>query len=660
VPRSALEGKLAIVGPDAAGLWNPAATPVDPLFPGVELQATAIDNLLRGDSLWRPAIAPFSELALALAAGLAAIFLFSRLNWPWGPLLAAGLLGTAWAVCAIAVRFAGVLLSPLALSAVLGVSVPLLALLNYREERLRILSTDRLSREILYETESRYQRLVENVNDAIVVEDAEGRLVFANRRFREWFGLENSDIRQASIEQYVAPKFRAEIRDRRERRLRGEPVPGNFEFECQRPDGTPLWIEALVTTVIEDRRAVGVQAALRDITSRKRMEAESLQAQKMESVGRLAGGVAHDFNNLLTVINGYSDLLLNQLKPGDPARSSLEEIRKAGDRAAALTQKLLVFSRKQAVQPKPLNLNDVVIDAEKMLTRLIGEDIDFATALAPDLGPVMADAGQLYQVLMNLVVNARDGMPDGGRIFIETKNVEVDGELALQHSGIALGQHVCLSVTDTGTGMSNDVKEHLFEPFFTTKEPGKGTGLGLATVYGIVRQSSGWIGCTSELGRGSTFQVYLPRISGEQAAEPVAKVVATMPGGTETILVVEDQEAVRMLAVSILEGGGYRVLSAPDGRKAMELAGCNGGTIHLLVTDIVLPYMNGRVLANTMLAERPDLRVLFISGYPEDKIAHRGVLSSGIGFLQKPFTPEALAVKVRQALDGGKAQAAAG
>ena len=390
---------------------------------------------------------------------------------------------------------------------------------------------------------------MENVNDAIIVDDLEGRLVFANRRFREWFGLEEAKIRDVVLEHYVAPEWRLELRDRHDRRMRGETVPDHFEYEGIRPDGTRIWIEALVTRVEEDGRTVGSQGALRDITGRKRIEAQYLQAQKMESVGRLAGGVAHDFNNLLTVINGYSQMLLSRLGLDDQSRANLEEIRKAGERAAELTQKLLAFSRKRLVQPRRLNLNLVVADAKEMFGRLIGEDIELIAALSPDVGQVMADPGQMHQVLMNLVVNARDAMPSGGKIVVETKNVEVEGDLVSQHPGLAAGSHVYLGVTDTGTGMSDEVKQHLFEPFFTTKEAGKGTGLGLATIYGIVHQSAGWIGVTSEMGQGTTFHIYLPRIQPDLSEQPGTGAPAAALGGSETVLVVEDQDASGSLPV---------------------------------------------------------------------------------------------------------------
>jgi PAS domain S-box-containing protein len=656
-PAETLRGKIAIVGGSALGLENTSTTPVDPLFPGVEIQATAIDNLLQGDFFRRPGDARLWELALALAAGLASAFLLALVRSLWGALITLALAVAAWTGCTLVLSATGILLSPLPITAALACNFSVLTLLNYLREKNRADRTERQlgsarerTREVIEESQSRYQRLVENVNDAIVMDDVEGRLVFANRRFREWFGLEEKNIRDVILEDCVAPEWRPLLRDQHDRRVRGETVPDHYEYEGIRPDGTRIWIEALVATVEESGRIVGTQAALRDVTERKRIEAQYLQAQKMESVGRLAGGVAHDFNNLLTVINGYSDMLLGEMGQEDPYRESLEQIRMAGEHAKELTQKLLAFSRKQLAEPKALNLNLVVADAEKMFGRLIGEDIEFITRLSPAVGEVMADPGQLHQVLMNLAVNARDSMPGGGKLVIETKNVTVDRDLAAQHPGLAPGSYVYLGVADTGTGMSTEVKQHLFEPFFTTKEVGRGTGLGLATVYGIVRQSGGWIGVTSELGQGTTFHIYLPRIGTDVAAQPGTGGPGTAPRGTETVLVVEDQDAVRRLIGTILEGYGYRVLQVANGPDAIALAGQHPETIHLLLTDVVLPLMNGRVLADQLMAARPGIKVLFVSGYTEETIGNHGVLESGLTYLPKPFKPEALAAKVREAL----------
>ena len=660
-PDDRLRNKIVIVGGSALGMQNAVVAPADRLLPDVEIQATAIDNLLQGDSFRLPGDARMWELILALFGGLASTIVLTRLRFLWGALIVLGLAVGAWAVCTWALASTGMLFSPLPVTAVLACNLPVLTLLNYRREKTKadaaqrqLEATRELSQAALRESESRYHRLVENVNDAIIVSDLEGRLVFANRRFREWFGLEEGDISEAPAEQFVAPEWRVKLREWQDRRMRGEAAPDHCEYEGIRPDGTRIWIETLITRVEVDGVTVGTQAALRDITERKRIEAQYLQAQKMESVGRLAGGVAHDFNNLLTVINGYSDLLLSRMGPHDELRASLEQIRKAGAHAAELTQKLLAFSRKQLVQPRRLNLNLVVAEAREMVGRLIGEDIELITEVSPALGSVVADPGQMHQVLMNLVVNARDAMPHGGRIVVEAKNVEVDGSLAGQYPDLAPGSYVCLRVTDTGTGMSDDVKQHLFEPFFTTKEAGRGTGLGLSTIYGIVHQCGGWIGVTSEAGRGTTFHIYLPRIKPDFAEQPGAGTSAAQLRGAETVLVVEDQDAVRQLTSTILEGYGYRVLQASSGPEALALAERYPKPIHLLLSDIILPHMDGRVLAEKLRAARPEIKVLHISGYTEDMISYGRALASDLTFLPKPFTAEALVTKVRETLAPGE------
>jgi PAS domain S-box-containing protein len=654
VPDEALRDKIVVVGGSAPGLLNPVVTPVDPLFPAVEIQATSIDNLLQGDSFSRPGNAQFWELMFALIAGSISTLLITRpLSWR-GALAVLGLGAGAWAGSWLVLASDRMLFSPLPVTVMLACNVPVLTLINYLQEKNRadrtqqqLAVTRQRSIEELRESESRYQRLVNNINDAIIVDDVGGRLVFANRRFREWFGLQEGEIGSVILEQFVAPECRTEMRDRHDRRMRGETVPDHFEFEGIRSDGTRIWIEARVTKVEESGRITGTQAALRDITERKKIEAQYLQACKMETVGRLAGGVAHDFNNLLTVINAYSDLLLDQLPSGDRSRRALQEIRKAGDRAAELTKKLLVFSRKQFLQPKPVNLNLVVSESARMLERLIGEDIQLITRLSPNLGYVTADSGQLHQVLMNLVVNARDAMPQGGKVIIETRNVDPD------ETGNA---RVYLGVTDSGTGMSNEVKQHLFEPFFTTKDPGKGTGLGLATVYGIVHQIGGRIDVASELGNGTTFHIYFPLVQPSLPEQPETPTVASAPGGWETVLVVEDQDAVRQLAVTILQNYGYKVLQASNGPDAIALAERHSAVIHLLLTDVIMPLMDGRVLADRLRVTRPGIKVLYVSGYSEEKIGLGRAMEADLAYMTKPFTPEVLATRVREILSEGGTQ----
>ena len=385
-----------------------------------------------------------------------------------------------------------------------------------------------------------------------------------------------------------------------------------------------------------------------DITERKKLEEQFHQAQRLESVGRLAGGVAHDFNNLLTVIKGYTEMAISDLPPGDPLQESLNEIRSASDRAAALTQQLLAFSRKQLIQPAVLNLNRIIGEVEKMLRRLIGEDIELVAKLAPDLGNVKADSGQIQQMLLNLAVNARDAMPEGGSLLIETSNVMLDEGYAAAHPAVQPGPYVMIAVTDTGIGMTPEVQARIFEPFFTTKPKGAGTGLGLATVYGMVRQSGGWIWVYSEPGCGATFKIYLPW-SGEQAPH-IRPAVKMEVHGSETVLVVEDQAEVRTLAVAALKRFGYEVLSAAGGPEALAVSRAFSGRIHLLVTDVVMPGMNGRDLAEQLIGERSGLEVLYMSGYTDTAIAHHRVLNAGVAYIQKPFTPERLAGKVREAL----------
>jgi PAS domain S-box-containing protein len=388
-----------------------------------------------------------------------------------------------------------------------------------------------------------------------------------------------------------------------------------------------------------------------DVTERRRLEEQLLQAQKMEAIGQLAGGIAHDFNNLLTAILGYADLAARSEGRRDAAEA-VEEIRKAGERAADLTRQLLAFSRKQVFEPKVLDLNALVSNLEKMLRRLIGEDVELATKLDPVLGPVRVDASQIEQVIVNLAVNARDAMPDGGTLTIETQNVALDETYAREHVSIHPGEYVMFAITDTGVGMSAETQKHIFEPFFTTKERGKGTGLGLSTVYGTVKQSGGYIWVYSELGRGTSFKVYLPRV--EAPVEPV--VASRKPerasGGSETVLLVEDTESVRKLTRRILDGAGYTVLEAGDGAAAVETAQQHTGRIHLLLTDVVMPLMGGSDLASRIRSLHPEAKLLFMSGYTDEAVVRHGLVSEGRLFLQKPFTPQALLARVREVLDG--------
>jgi two-component system cell cycle sensor histidine kinase/response regulator CckA len=417
------------------------------------------------------------------------------------------------------------------------------------------------------------------------------------------------------------------------RKKNGDSGAGLLSAELIEVDGKPCAITAIV-----------------DITERLQLESQLRQAQKLESVGRLAGGVAHDFNNLLTLINSYSSSILKELRPSDPLYPYAEEIKRAGEHAAGLTKQLLTFSRKQFIQPRPLDMNTIVNDAERMLQRLIGEDIELVTTLDPLLGQVMADPDQIHQVIMNLVVNARDAMPEGGKLEITTKNIDVDEGSMAVHPDAGPGRYVLMTITDTGIGMDEHTLQSAFEPFFTTKQPGAGTGLGLSTVYGIVRQSGGGIHVRSEVGQGTSCRIYLPRIEAPSVPDRAESDRAKARYGSETVLVVEDNEAVRRLTQTILKTYGYHVLEAANSTEAFAIEKEHSGEIHLLLTDVILPGMNGKALSERLRALRPRLKVLFTSGYTADVIARRGVLQRDVAYLPKPFGPESLAAKVREVL----------
>ncbi len=395
----------------------------------------------------------------------------------------------------------------------------------------------------------------------------------------------------------------------------------------------------------------GFTKVVRDLTERRRLEDQFRQAQKMDAIGRLAGGVAHDFNNLLTVINVSGQLLMEQLPPRDPGRRLVKEIATAGERATALTAKLLAFSRKAIVEPRVLDLNEVVTQSELLLHRILGEDVRLATALDPNLRPVKVDPTHAEQIVINLAVNARDAMPRGGQLTIETRNVTLREEDAVTYPELPCGRYVLMAVSDTGTGMTDEVKARIFEPFFTTKEVGKGTGLGLAMVYGAVKTHRGHIAVYSEVGVGTTFKILLP-VTDETRPGPRSGEIRTVPRGAETILLVEDEDTVRRLARLALEMHGYTVLEASGGVEAVRMAVEHPTPIHMLVSDVVMPVMGGREVAEALRAKRPGVKVLFVSGYTDDAIVRHGIVEATDAFLQKPFTPTSLARKVRAVLDG--------
>jgi nitrogen-specific signal transduction histidine kinase/ActR/RegA family two-component response regulator len=414
-----------------------------------------------------------------------------------------------------------------------------------------------------------------------------------------------------------------------------------------------LEVEISSHDLVFEGRPARIVAAL-DVTERHSLEAQLRHAQKMESVGRLAGGVAHDFNNMLSVILGYTGFALEAVRPGDPLHDDLKQVQSAAERAASLTRQLLAFSRKQVLSPEALDLNDVVRGLEDMLRRLLGEDVELELSLEEGLGSVKADRGQLEQAILNLAVNARDAMPQGGRLSIETADLELDAEHAAHHLGVTPGPYVLLALADTGCGMDEETRSRAFEPFFTTKAPGQGTGLGLAMVYGLVQQSAGSVWLYSEPGRGTVFKIYLPRVDA----------AVTVPGkrmpdnverrGTETILIVEDEDAVRMAAERILLAAGYTVVSAANGGEALELCELNSDDIDLLLADVVMPQMSGRELADRVSGLWPNLKILYMSGYSDNALVHHGVLEPGTRLLAKPFTAEDLRRKVREVLDGAE------
>ena len=496
----------------------------------------------------------------------------------------------------------------------------------------------------------RFHDLFENSKDILFTLDLDGNITSLNKSGEEVMGLSRSEALQNNIKSLVAPEHHGVCREMMQRILNEEALP-HFEIQMIRKDGQRVVLEASARPIQSSGKKEGVQGIARDVTERRHLENVARQSQKMEAIGRLSGGLAHDFNNLLCVIIGHTEVLSERLDPSDSAVNNVTQIKKAADSAAALTRQLLAFSRKQVFHPQYLDLNAIVVDTEKLLGRLIGEHIELFTSLDPTLGQVFADPVQIEQVLMNLVLNARDAMPQGGKLTIETSNINLEEKHESKRSFVPAGKYVLFAVTDTGCGMDEETQNRIFEPFYTTKELGKGTGLGLATVYGIVKQSGGFIWVYSECGRGTTFKVYLPRADRIPTPPRPSKQLMSVQNGTETVLLVEDAEPLRVLIKEILMNCGYKVLDAENGNEAIQIARNLRKPIHLLLTDVIMPGMGGEQLAAQLSRFLPDMKVLYMSGYPNDGIVRSGILANGVALLEKPFTREILARSVRQVLD---------
>ncbi len=525
-------------------------------------------------------------------------------------------------------------------------------------EKLVIVNRDITERkraeEALRRSESGFRSVVEDAPYGIYRTSLTGQFLQVNPALQKMLGYESTEeLLRRDLRNHIF-RHAGEYQRLTELLACTEEIK-DLEMEWKRQDGTPITVRCS-GRCINDENGVPAyfEVFAEDVTEKRVLEKQLRMAQKMEAIGRLSGGIAHDFNNLLGVIIGYSGVLKKQLGPGNALCEHALEIEKAGQRAASLTKQLLAFSRQQVLTPAVLNLNSLATDMEKMLPRLLGEDIEVSLTLDPELGNVKADQSQIEQVIMNLAVNARDAMPTGGKMQVQTSNVQLDQAYTWNHPGSKVGEYVLLAVTDTGMGMDAGTLTHIFEPFFTTKERGKGTGLGLATVYGVVKQSNGYIWVDSAPGKGASFQIYLPRHVGEPGADEPKNDSGEKLRGSETILLVEDAEPLRKLAQAFLEAGGFRVLPAESGESALEVAARFGGTFDLLLTDVVMPGMNGRVLAEQLSPRQPGIKVLYMSGYTDSFIAGHGVLDPKTHLLHKPFTEEVLIRKVREVLDDGK------
>jgi PAS domain S-box-containing protein len=509
-------------------------------------------------------------------------------------------------------------------------------------------------------SEERYRAITEHTHNAICIVDEAGKIVWGNEKMVAISGFPLEQIYNAgSFVDLIAPESQGFVVENFQKFLTGLDYEHHYVFSFMTASGEKRLAEKYMSDFTEQSGQRKLIISIMDITDRRKAEEDKQlltdqlqQAMKMEAVGRLAGGVAHDFNNLLTGIIGNISLILMHMNPDDPLVGTLTEVNRAAESAAALTRQLLAFSRKQIIEPRVINLNDTLSVMRKMLVRLIGEDIEFITIPGEGLGAVKIDPGQFEQILVNLTLNARDALPGGGKVVIETANVELDKDYCDLHGCSNPGPYVMLSVCDNGHGMSAEVKEHLFEPFFTTKEIGRGTGLGLATIYGIVKQADGIIEIDSDEGRGTTFRIYLPRVTEQVAKREIKNSAAAVEGGDETVLLVEDEDIVRELAAIILKRLGYRVLVTRNGADACELAKSHKEGIDLLFTDIVMPGIDGRELAERLAVTCPEMKVLYTSGYTEDTIVHRGILEEGLNFISKPYHPQELASKLREVLDG--------
>ena len=503
----------------------------------------------------------------------------------------------------------------------------------------------------LERSEEKYRTILESIEDGYYEVDLAGKILFYNNAWCRISGYSRDELLGMNIKEYIDREADIDIIEiSKEVYSKGISIK-SLECRSKKKDGSKIDLEFSISP-IKDREGnpIGFRGIIRDVTERKRLETQLILSQRLDAVGRLAGGVAHDFNNLMTIVIGNSDLMLMSLDKNDPLRKDVKEIKKAGDRAASLTRQLLAFSRKQALSPRVLDLNAVLTEMDKMIKRVIGEDVEIRTIYAQGLGRVKADPGQIEQVIINLAINARDAMPDGGELTIETANVDLDEAYAHKRFMVKSGSYVMLAVSDTGVGMDEEVREKIFEPFFTTKEKGKGTGLGLSTVYGIVKQSNGYIWVYSEPNQGSTFKIYLPRVMEEAEAIEKDTGEIKIQRGSETILLVEDNDMLCDFAVKVLRKSGYTVLEARNGKEALDASARHQEPIQLLLTDVVMPGMNGRELARRLMSLRPEIKVMYISGYTDDAIVHHGVLEKGVFFLQKPFTPNLLLNKVREVL----------